>query len=717
MSLLSPSPLCDIIPTDSIPLENCHRLVEEMQPQNMPLDEPTERTREHTPAWEWAAIVAILLLAAFFRLWALGDVPRGLEHDEVISWRIADEVLHGHVGLYFAERGSFGHEPLFSYFMAAALALFGPNWLGVRFWAPMFGLLGISAAYAFTRRLLGRLVALVMAGGMAVLVWSLFFNRLGLRLNMLLVLWCAAAYCFWRGLDAPTPRTSRTWFAGGGALAGLSLYTYMASRALPLFFGAFAVYLVIFHRDRLRGRWPPLALFFVILVVVAAPLFLYLAAHPELEVRTAQVDEPLRQLRMGNPRLILQNALALLGMWQIRGEQYWQVNVANRPVFVEPLGALLFYLGVALALWRWREPRHAFLLLWLGAGLLPSLVTADAPSWPRTLGAVPAALALVGVAAQQVWRWAKRHWPGRAGPYLAAALVAVLAVEAGWTYQDYLVRWPRQSNVRFTFQSSMTEAFRYLDASEDTSPVIVAGLSVHDVDPWTQACTLRRRDLAVRWADVRQTLILPAGTNVARLIVLDITPFAPALQEWALAGATTLAQGPITADNRPSFVAYRLDLVTLRREAESPPLTSVAVGPDPANPASQQVLQPAVDFGSVVEFLGYRWVGELTSGGQAGLLTFWRALQPTTPPLRTFMHLLDAGQNVTAGYDGLGSPPDRWQAGDILVQWHPLTLPPAGTYYPELGWYVPPDGPRLQIQESGAILADHLLLAPVEVTE
>lgn len=693
----------------------------------MPPDESTGHTRKHISTWEWAAIVAILLVAAFFRLWALGDVPRGLEHDEVISWRIADGVLRGRVGLYFAERGSFGHEPLFSYFMAAALALFGPNWLGVRFWAPMFGLLGISAAYALTRRLLGRLVALAMASGMAVLVWSLFFNRLGLRLNMLLVLWCAAAYCFWRGLDAPQPETRHSksgtawaWFAGGGVLAGLSLYTYMASRALPFFFGAFAVYLVIFHRDQLRGRWLSLALFFVILVAVAAPLFLYLAAHPELEERTTQVDEPLRQLKLGNPRPILQNILALLGMWQVRGEQYWQVNVANRPVFIEPLGAILFYLGGVLALWRWRQRRYAFLLLWLGAGLLPSLVTADAPSWPRTLGAVPAALALMGVGAYQVWRWAERRWSGRARPYLLAALVAVLAIESGWTYQDYLVRWPRQSNVRFTFQSSMTEAFRYLDASEDASPVIMAGLSVHDVDPWTQACTLRRRDLAVRWADVRQALILPAGTDVARLIVLDITPFAPALQEWSLARATTLARGPITLEsreNRPSFVAYRLDLAALRREAQSPPLTSIAVGSDPADRTVQQALQPPVDFDGVVEFLGYRWVGELTPSGQGGLLTFWRVLKPATPPLRVFVHLLDAGQSVVAGYDGLGSPPDRWQAGDVLVQWHPLTLPPAGTYYPEIGWYVPPDGPRLQIQENGDVLADRLLLVPVEVAE
>ncbi len=690
----------------------------------MPVDTAPDRAGRHIPHWEWAAIIVILLMAAFFRLWALGDAPRGLEHDEVISWRIADGVLRGHVGLYFAEQGSFGHEPLFSYFMAISLALFGPNWLGVRFWAPMFGLLGIATAYVLMRHMFDRLVALVTAGGMAVLVWSLFFNRLGLRLNMLPMLWCTSAYCFWRGLNdqltaSPPHRPARLWpwFAGGGVLAGLSLYTYMASRALPIFFAAFALYLLLFHRQRLQGRRAAILLFFVIMIIVASPLFLYLAAHPELEERTSQVDEPLRQLRMGNPRPILQNVVALLGMWQVRGEPYWQVNVAHRPVFMEPLGALLFYMGVALALWRWREPRYALCLLWVGAGLLPSLVTADAPSWPRTLGAVPAALALLGVAAQQIWQWAERRWSTRARPYLMALLVAMFLVEAGWTFRDYLLDWPQQANVRFTFQSSMTEAFRYLDAVEDTSPVIMAGLSVHDVDPWTQACTLRRRDLAVRWADLRQTLILPAGTDTARLIVLDITPFTPALQEWALSEAARLAQGPLTTENRPSFIAYALDLSTLREKAESPPGTAAAIAANPTDSSGQWNLSPPVNFNDTVEFLGYQWFGEIIPGGQAGLLTFWRALQPTSPPLRTFMHLLDAEQHVVAGYDGLGSPPDRWQAGDIIVQWHPLTLPPAGIYYPEIGWYVPPDGPRLQIHWDGPAPADRLLLAPLEIAE
>jgi hypothetical protein len=65
--------------------------------------------------------------------------------------------------------------------------------------------------------------------------------------------------------------------------------------------------------------------------------------------------------------------------------------------------------------------------------------------------------------------------------------------------------------------------------------------------------------------------------------------------------------------------------------------------------------------------------------------------------------------------DVLGAASDTWRAGDILVQLHRLALPPqAGSYAVEVGWYVPPDGPRLPVDGVDAP-GDRVLLAPVRV--
>jgi 4-amino-4-deoxy-L-arabinose transferase-like glycosyltransferase len=719
---------------------------------------------------EWALITLILLVAALLRFYDLGNVPKGLEHDEVATWHMVNGVLQGERPIYFEE--GYGHEPLFNYLTALPVSILGNNWLGERFWAPWFGLLAVAATYALMRRMFGPLVGLGAAGLQATVLWALFFNRLGLRLNQLPLLLCLAVYCFWRGIESigsKGPGVRVAWFAGAGAFAGLCFYTYMSSRVVPLILGAFSAYLIA--RDRwivpenavagptwraLAARWWPLLACVVVAGLVMAPLALYLANRPIDTLtpqREGQVDRPLQELLRGDPRAILQNAWALIKMWNWDGERYWQLNYAHRPVFVEPISGTLFWLGALLALWRWRDPRMALLAIWVGLGMVPSLVTSEAPSWPRTMLASPAALALPALAAAaaheclsgtlngphilgprararcaSLARFAAQHRWVRALP--GAVLALSLLLTAALTYRDFLVVWPANPRVRYAFQSSLTEALRYLDAQDDISPVVMSGLSPHDMDPWTERCTLRRRDLAIRWVDTRSALVLPPG-DAFRLIVLDITPVDPVLASWAgLSTAQVLGMGPIVPRGGaerdvgapvfydPSYAAYQLDVARLQDELESAPYRAF-VGSDPFDP---QEIPAAPEFGGLVRLRGYRWMAEFEPGATVPLLTFWSALDtgPSStiygePALRTFVHLLDRSGAVVSGMDALGAAPDTWVAGDVIVQLVYVSLPAeAGTYAVEVGWYVPPQGPRLPVDGIDAP-GERILLEPVEV--
>jgi hypothetical protein len=129
-------------------------------------------------------------------------------------------------------------------------------------------------------------------------------------------------------------------------------------------------------------------------------------------------------------------------------------------------------------------------------------------------------------------------------------------------------------------------------------------------------------------------------------------------------------------------------------------------------------------FGGLVRLIGYEWWAKPQAGQQARLLTFWLALDagPSStvyaePALRTFVHLLDAEQRVAAGVDVLGVAPDTWRAGDVIVQLHAMDAPDkAGTYAVEVGWYVPPDGPRLSVDGTDAP-GQRVLLRRVEIGE
>ena len=56
----------------------------------------------------------------------------------------------------------------------------------------------------------------------------------------------------------------------------------------------------------------------------------------------------------------------------------------------DAVSAVLFVVGLVVCLRRWRRPAYAFLLLWLAAGILPSLVTGPTANTTRNLAALPA---------------------------------------------------------------------------------------------------------------------------------------------------------------------------------------------------------------------------------------------------------------------------------------------------------------------------------------
>jgi len=670
---------------------------------------------------ELALLVGILLLAALVRLWALDDVPPGLEHDEVANWLIARDILSGHHAIYFTT--AYGHEPLWQYAQAGTVALLGDNWLGIRLVSVLFGLLSIVTAYLLARRFFGLVVALTATAWLSISFWHLFYSRVALRAISLPALSALGAYFLWGSINRESqipaslnPRASRNPGRLNSILAGfflgLSAYTYMAARALPFILGGLVLYLALFHRAKLRDGRRNLALALIVAAVVVAPLALWLLTHPGAEFRISEVSQPLDRMLAGDPGPVLDNAVALVKMWSVQGDPWDRQNLPGRPVFVEPLGALLFYAGLLIALWRFRRPAYGMALIWLVGSLIPSLVTSVAPSSIRTINALAVVYIFPGIAVQEIG--ARRR--NTRIKYLALGTLALaLAANFCLTTHDYFARWPVDEGVQFVFQTGLTEIARDLDADPDDSPVAIAGLSVDTMDPPTLATALRRRDLAVRWFDAREVLVIPGGGATAepgesvRLFVPRIVPIAGPLQTRLTAwGATVVASEQYT----------RYDLTS--RERLLAHLSTLAPGTLPGGGA----IPPSATFGGQIEFIGHEWLGPGAMPGQrVELLTYWRVAAPPSPPLKSFVHLMASGSDQPmAQNDGLGSPPDTWRPGDLVVRWHAIDLPPdvpagpSNLYQPQVGWYNPETGQRLRLQSDGVTLADHLWLMPIEVT-
>ncbi|MFQ5398204.1 MAG: ArnT family glycosyltransferase [Anaerolineae bacterium] len=616
-------------------------------------------------------ILSILLAAAVLRLHRLTAL--GLEHDEVANWLIDRSILdQGNYAVYYT--AAYGHEAGFHYLQAAFVALVGDHALALRLPAAFAGLLLVAVSYALARRMFSKDTALISAGLLAILFWPVFYSRLGLRAITLPLLSGLSAYFWWRAWrlgtgtrrleskNHPVALSPHHLFTLSGLFAGLSLHTYMAGRAVPLFYGLFITYLAIFHWPDLKRRWHGILLFTVVMTAVSAPLFLYLQTNPGAEFRITEIDAPLRALQEGNIRPVLENSLKVLGMFGFRGDPLWRQNIAGLPVF-EPIIATLFYLSLTVNLWRLQDSRYAFLLLWLLTSAIPSIVTINAPSTIRIINSLPiltlfpAQVIHISGQLSTVFPKLSTETPKIGGKLI---LTILLLYYIGGTVKNTFTVWPQNDEVQFVWQAALTDTAAYLDTSSDLTPTAIGGWSPATMDPPTMALSMRRDDLSLRYfgsdsmtAPIN-TLILPKESDAVRIIRPNIREFAPDLEaQLILWGAKV--------ERRATFTLYTLHF--------PPPLQPQY--PDSAN------------FEDQLLFLGY------DAPSPNHLITYWQVVASPTGSRRFFLHLLDANGNIISQHDSLDAPAMHWKPGDILVQHHALEPDTAVPVRFRLGVYNP----------------------------
>ena len=645
----------------------------------------------HPLAW----LVVILLLSAVLRIYGINNFsPPGLEHDEVANWLIDRAILQGNLAVYFQE--AYGHEAGFHYLQAAFVALLGDHALALRLPAAFAGTLLVAVHYALAKRLFGVTTALLSTALIAVLFWPIFYSRLGLRAISLPLVAGVSLYTWWKAWPPgkQLPKTENLlWFGLSGILAGLSLYTYMAARAVPIFFAVFTLYLLLFYREQFKLHWRSVALFWIVLLLTALPLVLFLQNHPSAEYRISEVDAPLRALLAGDLAPVFSNLLKIGGMFGFAGDPLWRQNVAGRPVF-DPLLALFFYGGLFLALLRFKDSRYAFLLIWLGASALPSLVTVDAPSSIRMISALLVITLFPVLFINIIARLFTDLGPlSTKTPYLLG--LALVMAYIWWTGGAIFQTWPQNEEVQFVWQAALTDIAAYLDESPGSDPVSIGGWSPATLDVPTMALSMRRRDLETRYfgsdsmTEPVSTLILPAwGAALAEASGADtpeVRVFRPTIRELSPGIEAQLWQWGAEPQNLGTFVLYK---------------TAVPTGFQVQTPAPQS-------FDEQIELIGYSLPDNLADceDGKCSVLSYWRVLAPTDEPRRFYLHAL-AGDELVAQDDALDAPSLWWQAGDLLVQEHHLPPLDGRNIELRLGVYDPQTGRRLLTPEG----EDHVLL-------
>ena len=721
------------------PLDDEFALMKRVWLRNPALQlEPAPNPRWPGRRTEAIALLVMLVIAGLFRAYRLDSIPPGFTHDEAGHGLDAIAITQGARPIY--ETVGYGREPLYDYIVAALMPIFGQTYLVLRLVSVVAGLLLIVITHFWVRRAFDVPTALATTASLAVSFWAISTSRQALRSELLPVFFMASMYFLWRGvwpherqlplLHMPPAFTRWLNFVVAGLFLGLSLYTYMAARVLPAILVLFWLYLLIFQRDRWWKNWYAILLVIVIGVALAAPMFAYLAEHPGTEQRLTQLSGPIDELVAGKPDEIVGNALSALGMFSVSGDNLWLYNVPGRPILDWPL-AIMFYVGLIVAVTRFRKPNHALILFWLVVAISPSLLTGVVASTLRSIAAQPIVYLLVGIGYVELARFIDRIVSSHTLRSIPLAILIITVMV--YTYHDYFDVWGQAPDVRVAYHTNLSEMARYLDRTSTTrSDVAISSIYPNRFhDPYSMRLLLGRKDLALRWftgsfvdanGAPHASLIFPATISAAACgqVNGEVQCASGVTTASVFTSTTPAAIGPGgTADGtQPNYTVEVLlpaiapiDPVfadVFNRHAKK--IDTVDLRPDDFNPrfdvyefdataALSDALKSAItvtrtlDFDHSFDLIGYSLPDSpIKAGTQMDVMTYWRITSITNKELVLFTHALSGQPDspVLAQQDSLDVPSWYWMPGDAFVQGHRFVIPAntqPGAYALEVGAY------------------------------
>ncbi|MFT7584185.1 MAG: hypothetical protein ACI9EW_000600 [Cellvibrionaceae bacterium] len=639
----------------------------------------------------------LLLLAFVLRVYSLDSLPPGLTHDEANHGHEALEVLSGFFRYYFPL--GYGREPLYAYLLAGWMRLVGVSIFSLRLLIPMGMILCHAAVYRWVNKLFGQNTALLTLAILAIAWWPLVASRQALRSGLLPLITiglAAATTKLWDEAQKERPvaaflKAVRLPVISIAALIGFMLHTYIAARVLWVFIPAFGAYLILFDRKSAARFW--LASFPAVIggLLLSAPLFIYLRNNPGLETRLDMLDGPIQALLSGDVIPILQNVWkTCLGLiWPGRGDKFLAYSIPGKPTLA-PLTAIFFIIGSVQALINWRKPEYVLLLLWLGVGLAPSLITGPTAATTRSMGALLPIYILAALGIKKLYLLTStgefpsfafnRRSIARVGYliptiYYGGGIAIWLVSAAFFSLPIYFLDWGQRPDVRAAYQSTMIDALENMPPLQPNSGRMISSvLPGHAHDPTIAEVVISADKWdELRWADGRFALIIPAGVEQLEVIAPSSADLHPFFRQLVI----DETQIKIRPDDLDRFwTAYTL---TGWEDTET------AIG----------------NFNQAIELNEVRWLADaVPPNGVAELLTVWTVLDPTKlgstipyvgyPEPNVFVHILRPDGTILNQADRLDAPAWDWQPGDRVMQIHQIYIPAdveLGSYAAVIGVY------------------------------
>ncbi len=468
-------------------------------------------------ASRWLLVVIIVIIAAFFRLYNINQIPPGFYPDEAIYANNGVEAWEtGNFKVFYPENN--GREGLWPNIIGFFIVKFGHEPWVSRSVAAVFGILTVLGVYFLAKELFKRpAIALLSSFLLAVSFWHILFSRIGFRAIMAPMFLVWGIYFLLLSLrkytveksDAESQAASEQlserdrgfWRIKplaisilGGIFYGLGFHSYIAYRATPILI-LMILLLYWFQNKEWQIRKKILLATFYFLIstfIVAAPLGLYFLKNPQDFLgRTSQISifnssTPIKDLSI--------NVLKTAAMFNFSGDFNWRHNYAGKPLLFWPTG-ILFLIGVFLTIKilirisnktnnlsaQSTAPAFALLILisWLIITALPVVISNEGqPHALRAILMAPAIFILAGIGGVWFYNFIKNlilkiGAINRTDKILNAFVATLLILLIFETYNSYFIKWGKNSNVQGAFSADYVEMGRQLNNLPKNMPKYV----------------------------------------------------------------------------------------------------------------------------------------------------------------------------------------------------------------------------------------------------
>jgi hypothetical protein len=455
----------------------------------------------------------------------------------------------------------------------------------------------------------------------------------------------------------------------------------------PVAIAAIFFFLIAFDRGRRRRRWVQFLVVVLAALVVFAPLGVYFLDRPDAFLARIQQVAP----RGEQAAALLDNVLRALGMFAFSGDPYIRFNLPYRPLFSFAWG-VLFVIGLVVTLvgvfrgrTLWRRTAYFSLIAVTLVMLLPTALAVNeiTPSNLRAIGLMPLVFVFPALGTwwviQKIWMLTRADKRRYILPIALSAMLLVPTIETGAVYFGQYAREPQ---LYVQSDGDLADIAQWLN-THDTGgePVYLAAL--HYRHPTVAALAEKYGD--IKWIAGNRAVVLPNGPGYlffARLGLPDEAWLRRILPDAAL------IEKPLAPDGETSYRMYHLD----------------------AQPAVTPQVKMAVNFGNIIELMGYDVEQPSTPpyGGaaqDASVTLYWRVLnEPDRGDYSTFAQLYDAWGLEWGKGGSFDFPAEQWTPGEIIV--NRLDVPigagaPAGDYELRTGWFSQATNQRLNVVAPG----------------